>query len=82
MATPSETPILPGGRIVPIVPPGFDASITTSASAHRITSVVLNGRNFAAWSRSLRLYLGGKGKSGWLLEIEKQPPANYPKRAQ
>jgi hypothetical protein len=43
---------------------------------------LLNGRNFAAWSRSLRLYLGGKGKSGWLLGIEKQPVASDAKRIQ
>uniref|UniRef100_A0A2N9J940 Integrase catalytic domain-containing protein n=1 Tax=Fagus sylvatica TaxID=28930 RepID=A0A2N9J940_FAGSY len=48
-------------------------SLSHHAPAQRITSALLNGRNFAAWSRSLRLYLGGKGKSGWLLGIEKQP---------
>jgi hypothetical protein len=35
-----------------------------------------------AWSRSLRLYFGGKGKSGWLLGIEKQPVTSDAKRIQ
>ena len=74
----SETPIPTLGRIAPIISNGFDHS----ASAHRITSVILTEKNFAAWSRSLRLYLDGKGKSGWLLETEKPPPDNDPKRAQ
>ncbi|GMP41713.1 hypothetical protein CsSME_00011711 [Camellia sinensis var. sinensis] len=49
------------------------------ASAHCITSLLLNGKNFAAWSRSLKLCLGGKGKSHWLLMIEAQPPDDDPK---
>jgi hypothetical protein len=57
-------------------------SLSHHAPAQRITSALLNGRNFAAWSRSLRLYLGGKGKSGWLLGIEKQPDASDAKRIQ
>uniref|UniRef100_A0A2N9IGT2 Integrase catalytic domain-containing protein n=1 Tax=Fagus sylvatica TaxID=28930 RepID=A0A2N9IGT2_FAGSY len=57
-------------------------SLSHHAPAQRITSALLNGRNFAAWSRSLRLYLGGKGKSGWLLGIEKQPAASDAKRIQ
>uniref|UniRef100_A0A2N9ED05 Integrase catalytic domain-containing protein n=1 Tax=Fagus sylvatica TaxID=28930 RepID=A0A2N9ED05_FAGSY len=57
-------------------------SFSHHAPAQRITSALLNGRNFAAWSRSLRLYLGGKGKSGWLLGIEKQPAASDAKRIQ
>jgi hypothetical protein len=39
-------------------------SLSHHAPVQRITSDLLNGQNFAAWSRSLRLYLGGKGKSG------------------
>jgi hypothetical protein len=57
-------------------------SLSHHAPAQRITSALLNGRNFVAWSRSLRLYLGGKGKSGWLLGIEKQPAASDAKRIQ
>ena len=57
-------------------------SFSHHAPAQRITSALLNGQNFAAWSQSLRLYLGGKGKSGWLLGIEKQPAASDEKRIQ
>ena len=60
----------------------FSMSFSHHAPAQRITSALLNGRNFATWSRSLRLYLGGKGKSGWLLGIEKQPAASDAKRIQ
>ena len=59
-----------------------NVSLSHHAPAQRITSVLLNGQNFASWSRSLRLYLGGKGKSGWLLGIEKQPATTDPKRIQ
>uniref|UniRef100_A0A2N9H666 CCHC-type domain-containing protein n=1 Tax=Fagus sylvatica TaxID=28930 RepID=A0A2N9H666_FAGSY len=59
-----------------------DVSLSHHAPAQRVTSVLLNGQNFAAWSRSLHLYLGGKGKSGWLLGIEKQPATTDPKRIQ
>ena len=57
-------------------------SLSHHAPAQRITSALLNGRNFAAWSRSLRLYLRGKGKSRWLLGIKKQPAASDAKRIQ
>ena len=59
-----------------------NVSLSHHAPAQHITSVLLNGQNFASWSRSLRLYLGGKGKSGWLLGIEKQPATIDPKRIQ
>ena len=57
-------------------------SLSHHVPAQHITSALLNGRNFAAWRRSLRLYLGGKGKSRWLLGIEKQPAASDAKRIQ
>uniref|UniRef100_A0A2N9H5R2 Retrotransposon Copia-like N-terminal domain-containing protein n=1 Tax=Fagus sylvatica TaxID=28930 RepID=A0A2N9H5R2_FAGSY len=59
-----------------------DVSLSHHALAQRVTSVLLNGQNFVAWSRSLRLYLGGKGKSSWLLGIEKQLATTNPKRIQ
>ncbi|KAG5567467.1 hypothetical protein RHGRI_002876 [Rhododendron griersonianum] len=70
-ATPSATLIVPR-----------ELSIAHHSPAHRVTSVLLNGKNFPAWSRSFRLFLGGKGKTNWLLETEQQPQANDPKRAQ
>ncbi|KAE9466932.1 hypothetical protein C3L33_01159, partial [Rhododendron williamsianum] len=69
-------------RVVATVVSQSELSISHHSPAHRVTSVLLNGKNFAAWSRSFRLFLGGKGKSGWLLETEKQPSVNDPKRAQ
>ena len=57
-------------------------SLSHHAPAQRITSALLNGRNFAAWNRSLCLYLRGNEKSGWLLGIEKQPAASDAKRIQ
>ena len=59
-----------------------EVSLSQHAPAQGITSVLLNGRNFAAWSRSLRLYLGGKGKFGWLWGTEKQPIVGHVKRTQ
>ncbi|XP_059639077.1 uncharacterized protein LOC132281384 [Cornus florida] len=50
--------------------------------AQRVTSVLLNGRNFASWARSLCLYVGGKGKSGWILGTENRPDIKDPKYAQ
>ncbi|GFS46225.1 hypothetical protein Acr_00g0100900 [Actinidia rufa] len=48
----------------------------------RITCELLNEKNFAAWSRSVRLFLGGKGKSGWLLGTITKPNATDPKFVQ
>lgn len=62
--------------------PKSDFSISQHTPAHRVASVLLNGKNFAAWSRSFQLFVGGKGKSNWFLKTEKQPPADDPKRAQ
>ncbi|KAF8404549.1 hypothetical protein HHK36_009436 [Tetracentron sinense] len=65
----------PEKEVAPVAPPAFlvpqtDLSITQSTSAQRVTSVLLNGQNFYAWSRSFRLYLGGKRKTGWILGKE------------
>ncbi|KAF8377176.1 hypothetical protein HHK36_030549 [Tetracentron sinense] len=57
-------------------------SSTQHTPAQRVTSILLNGRNFASWSRSFRLYVGGKGKTGWLLGTEKKPATTDPKYAQ
>ncbi|KAG5544451.1 hypothetical protein RHGRI_017018 [Rhododendron griersonianum] len=70
-ATPSATLIVPR-----------ELSIAHHSPAHRVTSVLLNGKKFPAWSRSFCLFLGGKGKTNWQLETEQQPQANDPKRAQ
>lgn len=59
-----------------------DFTIFQPAFAYRITNVLLNAQNFAVWSQSLHLYLGGKGKSHWLLESMVQPPDSDPKWVQ
>ncbi|XP_059671155.1 uncharacterized protein LOC132316698 [Cornus florida] len=52
-------------------------------NTHRLNELlVCCCRNFASWARSLRLYVGGKGKSGWILGTEKRPDIKDPKYAQ
>ena len=48
-------------------PPRQDLSLSHPTPTQHVTSVLLNGKNFHAWSPSFRLYLGGKRKIGWLL---------------
>ena len=47
--------------------------LSHSTQAQRVTSVLLTGKNFHAWANSLRLFLGGKRKLGWLLGKEISP---------
>ncbi|GFS44556.1 hypothetical protein Acr_00g0091070 [Actinidia rufa] len=68
--------------IVPPPPPRPDFSLSQHTPDARITCELLNGKNFAAWSRSVRLFLGGKGKSGWLLGTITKPNATDPKFVQ
>ncbi|XP_057505543.1 uncharacterized protein LOC130788863 [Actinidia eriantha] len=49
-----------------------------SQPAQRVTSVLLNGKNFHAWSRSFQLYLGGKRKTRWILGKEPKPTESDP----
>ncbi|GFY97530.1 hypothetical protein Acr_12g0000710 [Actinidia rufa] len=65
--------------VVPPPPPRPDFSLSQHTPGARITCELLNGKNFAAWSRSVRLFLGGKGKSGWLLGTITKPNATDPK---
>ena len=68
---------------IPIITPARpDLGLSQHTPAQRVTSVLLSGRNFAAWSRSFRLYLGGKGKSGWILGTEPKPALSDPTFAQ
>ncbi|XP_038702167.1 uncharacterized protein LOC119998800 isoform X2 [Tripterygium wilfordii] len=55
-----------------------DLSLNPSHPAQRVTSALLNGKNFHAWARSLRLYLGGKRKSKWLFDKNPRPNAFDP----
>ncbi|GFZ01046.1 hypothetical protein Acr_14g0006810 [Actinidia rufa] len=63
-------------------PPRPDFFLSQHTPDARFTCELLNGKNFAAWSRSVRLFLGGKGKSGWLLGTITKPNATYPKFVQ
>ena len=81
--------IMPGSDVdnvedvtVPPPPPRPDFSLSQHTPGARITCELLNGKNFAAWSRSVRLFLGGKGKSGWLLGTITKPAATDPKFVQ
>ena len=42
-------------------------SLSQHTLAHRVTSVLLNKNNLSVWSCSFRLFLSGKGKTGWIL---------------
>ncbi|GFS44584.1 hypothetical protein Acr_00g0091130 [Actinidia rufa] len=68
--------------VVPPPPHRPDFSLSQHTPGARITCELLNGKNFAAWSRSVRLFLGGKGKSGWLLGTITKPNATDPKFVQ
>ncbi|GFZ13690.1 Rho GTPase activating protein with PAK-box/P21-Rho-binding domain-containing protein [Actinidia rufa] len=62
---------------IPVAASSVPASL--SPLAQRVTSVLLNGKNFHAWSRSFQLYLGGKRKTRWILGKEPKPTASDPK---
>ncbi|GFY96431.1 hypothetical protein Acr_11g0007370 [Actinidia rufa] len=61
------------------VPSPVPVSLSHSQPAQRVTSVLLNGKNFHAWSRSFQLYLGGKRKTRWILGKEPKPAESDPK---
>ena len=53
--------------------PNVSLSLTSDSPAQRVTTVLLDGQNFAAWSHSLRLFFGAKGKMSWLLGKSPKP---------
>ncbi|GFY84396.1 N-terminal nucleophile aminohydrolases (Ntn hydrolases) superfamily protein [Actinidia rufa] len=55
------------------VPSPVPVSLSHSQPAQRVTSVLLNGKNFHAWSRSFQLYPSGKRKTHWILGKEPKP---------
>ncbi|GFS37070.1 hypothetical protein Acr_00g0049570 [Actinidia rufa] len=65
-------------HMVPVSNP-VPVSLSHSQPAQRVTSVLLNGKNFHAWSRSFQLYLGGKRKTRWILGKEPKPAESNPK---
>ena len=59
-------------HMVPISSP-VPVSLSHSQPTQRVTSVLLNGKNFHTWSRSFQLYHGGKRKTHWILGKEPKP---------
>ncbi|KAF6142771.1 hypothetical protein GIB67_023253 [Kingdonia uniflora] len=68
------------------------SSIGTSEDVHsfnfvhdnpnlKITSQLLDGLNYVRWARSVKLFVGGRGKIGFLLGTEKEPAKSNPKYA-
>ncbi|GFY87388.1 transducin family protein [Actinidia rufa] len=58
--------------------PRPDLSLSQHTPVHHVTSVLLNGNNFPVWSRSFRLFLGGKGKTRWILGHHPKPATSDP----
>ncbi|GFZ18593.1 hypothetical protein Acr_27g0003320 [Actinidia rufa] len=56
-----------------MVPSPVLVSLSHSQPTQRVTSVLLNGKNFHAWSRSFQLYPSGKRKTRWILGKEPKP---------
>ena len=56
----------PTKEVAPIAPSPVLVSLSHSQPVQRVTSVLLNGKNFHTWSRCFRLYLGGKRPTGFL----------------
>ena len=56
------------------------SSISDSHSI-QITSIRLNGDNFLHWSQSVRMYIRGKGKIGYLTGDKKEPTVDDPAHA-
>ncbi|VVA22856.1 PREDICTED: UBN2_3 domain-containing [Prunus dulcis] len=52
---------------------------TYSNSTMKLSSILLNGLNYVAWSRAVTLSLGGKAKFGHINGKAKQPKSNDPK---
>ncbi|GFZ15830.1 hypothetical protein Acr_25g0002390 [Actinidia rufa] len=56
-----------------MVPSPVLISLSHSQPTQRVTSVLLNGKNFHAWSRLFQLYPSGKRKTRWILGKEPKP---------
>ena len=62
-------------------PPAIHAprpDLSLTVSAQRVTSVVLNGKNFHAWSNSFRLFLGESVRLGGYLARRSHRPNPIP----
>ena len=67
----SVGPILIASSSVP-------ATLSHSQPAQRVMSVLLDGKNFHAWSCSFQLYLGRKRKTHWILGKEPKSTESDP----
>lgn len=50
----------------------------TDSHSVQITSIRLNGDNFLRWSQSVRMYIRGRGKIGYLTGDKKTPTPQDP----
>ena len=66
-------------EVAPIAPGPVHVSFSYSQPAQRVACVLLNGKNFHAWSHSFRLYLVEKRKTCWILGKEPKPDESDPK---
>ena len=51
---------------------------TSESHSVQITTIKLNGDNFLRWSQSVRMYIRGRGKMGYLTGDKKAPKADDP----
>ncbi|RVW16372.1 hypothetical protein CK203_067829 [Vitis vinifera] len=66
----------------PIIIDSSKISPTTSKSHFvQITTIRLNGDNFLRWSQSVRMYIRGRGKMGYLMGEKKAPTVDDPNYA-
>ncbi|KAJ9700568.1 hypothetical protein PVL29_006057 [Vitis rotundifolia] len=66
----------------PIITDSSKISPTTSEShSIQITTIRLNGDNFLRWSQSVRMYIRGRGKMGYLTGEKKAPAVDDPNYA-
>ena len=66
----------------PIITNSSKISPTTLEShSVQITTICLNGDNFLRWSQSVRMYIRGRGKMGYLTGEKKAPAVDDPNYA-
>ncbi|CAL5432783.1 unnamed protein product [Camellia sinensis] len=51
---------------------------TSNSHSVQITTICLNGDNFLRWSQSVRMYICGQGKIGYITSDKKAPAVNDP----
>ena len=58
--------------------PSLNNPIITDSSKISPTTIHLNGDNFLRWSQSVRMYIRGRGKMGYLTGEKKAPAVDDP----